>query len=64
MIMNLSTNTDVGSIPGLGRYPGQENGNPIQYSCLRNPMNRRAWQAKQSMGTQRAGHDLAAKQQR
>ena len=34
--------TDVGSIPGLGRFPGEENGNPFQYSCLGNPMDRRA----------------------
>ena len=31
---------DLGSIPGLGRYPGEENGNPLQYSCLENPMDR------------------------
>ena len=35
---------DVGSIPGLGRSPGEGNGNPLQYSCLENPMNRGAWQ--------------------
>ena len=29
---------DVGSIPGLGRFPGEGNGNPLQYSCLGNPM--------------------------
>ena len=29
---------DVGSIPGLGRFPGEGNGNPLQYSCLENPM--------------------------
>ena len=34
-----------GSIPGLGRFPGEGNGNPLQYSCLRNPMDREAWQA-------------------
>ena len=34
---------DLGSIPGLGRYPGEENGNPLQYSCLEKPMNRGAW---------------------
>ena len=33
-----------GSIPGLGRSPGEGNGNPLQYSCLENPMDRRAWQ--------------------
>ena len=31
---------DPGSIPGLGRYPGEGNGNPLQYSCLENPMDR------------------------
>ena len=36
---------DSGSIPGSGRYPGEGNGNPLQYSCLRNPMDRGAWQA-------------------
>ena len=36
---------DLGSIPGLGRSPGEGNGNPLQYSCLENPMDRGAWQA-------------------
>ena len=36
---------DLGSIPGLGRSPGEENGNPLQYSCQENPMDRGAWQA-------------------
>ena len=36
---------DVGSIPGSGRSPGEGNGNPLQYSCLGNPMDRGAWQA-------------------
>ena len=36
---------DPGSIPGSGRSPGGGNGNPIQYSCLENPMDRGAWQA-------------------
>ena len=35
----------MGSIPGLGRSSGEGNGNPLQYSCLGNPMNRGAWQA-------------------
>ena len=34
---------DLGSIPGLGRSPGEGNGNPLQYSCLENPMDRGAW---------------------
>ena len=36
---------DVGSIPGSGRFPGGGHGNPLQYSCLENPMDRGAWQA-------------------
>ena len=35
----------VGSIPGLGRYRGEGNSNPLQYSCLGNPIDRGAWQA-------------------
>ena len=34
---------DLGSTPGSGRSPGEENGNPLQYSCLENPMDRGAW---------------------
>ena len=34
---------DLGSIPGSGRAPGEGNGNPLQYSCLENPMDRGAW---------------------
>ena len=36
---------DQGSIPGIGRYPGEGNGNPLQYSCLENSMDREVWQA-------------------
>jgi len=36
---------DLGSIPGLGKSPGEGNGNPLQYSCLGNPMDRGAWWA-------------------
>ena len=36
---------DEGLIPGSVRFPGGENCNPLQYSCLRNPMDREAWQA-------------------
>ena len=36
---------DAGLIPGLGRSPGGEHGNPLQCSCLENPMDRGAWQA-------------------
>ena len=34
---------DLGSIPGLGRSPGEGNGNPLQYYCLENPMDRGTW---------------------
>ena len=49
MVKNLPANAgdarNSGSIPGLGRSPGEGNGNPLQYSCLENPMDRGAWQA-------------------
>ena len=41
----LANAGDVGSIPGSGRSPGEGNGNPLQYSCLENPMDRGAWRA-------------------
>ena len=47
---------DLGSIPGLGRSPGEGNGNPLQYSCLENPMDGGAWWATVH-GLQRVGHD-------
>ena len=49
VVKNLSANagdlSDTGSIPGSGRSPGEGNGNPLQYSCLENPMDREAWWA-------------------
>ena len=49
VVKNLPDNEgdvrDEGSIPGLGRSPGEEHGNPLQYSCLENPMDRGAWWA-------------------
>ena len=51
---------DPASIRGLGRSPKEGNGNPLQYSCLENPMNREAWQATVH-GVARVGHDLATK---
>ena len=53
---------DLGSIPGLGRSSGEGNGNPPQYSCLENPMDRGAWQSVH--GVARVGHDLATKRER
>ena len=41
--VNAGDIRDAGSIPGLGRSPGEGNGNPLQYSCLRNPTDRGAW---------------------
>ena len=52
---------DMSSIPELGRSPGIGNGNPLQYSCLENPMDRRACPLSigglQSIGSQRVRHD-------
>ena len=46
MIKNLPTKAeDTSSIPGLGKSPGEENDNPLEYFCLGNPMNRGDWQA-------------------
>ena len=48
-VKNPSANTgdtgDVGSIPGSGRSPGGGSGNPLQYSCLEDPMDRGTWRA-------------------
>ena len=52
----------TGPIPGSGRSPGEGNGSPVQDSCLGNPRNRRAWQLH-SVGSQRAGNNLATNQQ-
>ena len=51
---------DGGSIPGSGRSPGEGHGNPLQYSCLENPMDRGAWWATVH-GVPRARQDLASK---
>ena len=51
---------DLGSIPGSGRSSGEGNGNPLQYSCLENPMDRGVWQAIVH-GVARVGHILATK---
>ena len=58
VVKNTPANTgdvkDLGSIPGSGRSPGGGHGNPLQYSCLENPMDRGAWRATVS---HRVGHD-------
>ena len=51
---------DLCSIPGLRRSPGEGNGNPLQYSCLENSIDRGVWQAIVH-GVARVGHDLVTK---
>ena len=64
VVKNLPANAldkgDVGLILELGRSPGDGNGNPLQYSCLENPVNKGAWQATVHR-LQRVGHSLATK---
>ena len=62
VVKNRPANGDAGSIPGLGRSLREGNGNPLQYSCLGNPMHRGAL-GLQTMGLPGAGHDLETKQQ-
>ena len=63
-IKNMPANTgdirDVGLIPGSGRVPEGGHGNPLQYSCLENPKDRRAWWATVHI-EERVGHDLVTK---
>ena len=42
---NAGDPSDMGSVPGLERFPGEGYGDPLQYSCLEDPLNRGAWQA-------------------
>ena len=60
MVKNLPANAgdirDAGSTSGSGRSPGVGNGNPLQYSCLENPIDKGAWQAT-VIGSQRVGHN-------
>ena len=66
MVKNLPANggnsRDMGSISGSGRSSGEGNGNPLQDSCLENPMGREAWQATVH-GITRVRHNLEIKQQ-
>ena len=55
-VCQCRSRVDLDLIPESGRYPGGENGNPLQYSCLENAMDREAG-GLQSMGSQRIGHD-------
>ena len=61
-VKNPPANTgDVGLIPGSGRSPGEENGNTLHYSCLRNPMDRETMAGSNPWGSTRQGHDLGIK---
>ena len=61
MVKNLPANGgaagETDSVPGLGRSPGEGHGNPLQYSCLENAMDRRAWQATVHEVAKNLGHD-------
>ena len=64
MVKNLLASAgDMGSIPGTGRSPGEGNDNPLQYSCLGNPMDRGTWQATVHRVAKRVRHNLVTKQQ-
>ena len=58
MVKNLPANAreagTADSVPGLGRSPGERNGNPLQYSCLGIPMDRGGWWAIEFMGLQKS----------
>ena len=64
VLKNLPVNagdiSGVGLIPGSGRFPEGGHGNPLQYSCLENLMDKGAWQLRVH-GVVRVGHDLAPK---
>ena len=63
-VNNLPANAgDASLIPGSEIYPGEGNGNLLQYSCMENPMDRGSWWTI-AMGLQRVGHNLATKQEK
>ena len=64
VVKNLPAHAaDTSSIPRSGRSPGGGHGNPLQCSCLENPMEREAWRASVHGNHKRARHDLETKQQ-
>ena len=64
MVRNLPANAgDAGSIPRLEGSPGEGNGNPLQYSCLGNPMDRGAWQVTAVLGVAKTQIQLRIKPQ-
>ena len=56
LVCNARDAGDADSIPGSGRSPGEGNGNPLEYSCLENPMDKEAWRATVH-GSQRLRHN-------
>ena len=65
VVKNLPANAgDEGSIPVSIKSPGEGNGNPLQYSCLGNPMDREAWQPAVHDDHKRVRHDMVTKQQK
>ena len=62
LLANAGDTRDTGSVPRLGRSPGEGNGNPLQYSCIGNPMDRGAWRPIVH-GVARFRHDLLTKEQ-
>ena len=64
VVKNLPDNAgDMGLISASGRFPGEGNGNPLQYSCLGNLMDRGTWWATVHRGGKRVVHNLVTKQQ-
>ena len=64
MVKNLPANAgDSGLIPGLGRFPGVGNSNPLQYSCLGNPMDRGSWWATVHGVAKKSGMTVTKEQQ-
>ena len=64
VVKNLPTDAgDAGSISGSGRFPGEGNGNPLQYSCLEKPHGQRSLADYSPWGCKTVGHNLAAEQQ-
>ena len=56
-VKNACNSGDPGSTSGLGRSPGEGNGNPLQFSCLETSMDREAWQVMQSLALPKVRHD-------
>ena len=63
LLANAGATGDVGSIPGSGTFSGGGKGNPLQYFCMGNPMNREAWVGYSPWGHKRVGYDLVTEQQ-